>query len=262
MFDTYSDCLKLGISAESTILERHSLELIRDCRSSSQLESDFDIGDNTVLNATSGPAPNSLNIIIANSIVGRHFDPKKHERPPPGSRVRVADDIPTTPVSATFDRPAFIKAAMRALDLEDHDARVTRRLAEEESRRIERGHLEEKIQSDFLSLKSLEKSNQENLLKLTYLEGESSALSVESEDLEREVLIKRRTLELIPFAAENIVKLQDLCDAATATLVELNKEWENQGAPLERELQMKRVEKSKVRHHDLLTTLLSMLSIL
>ncbi|KAJ1390309.1 hypothetical protein B484DRAFT_340964 [Ochromonadaceae sp. CCMP2298] len=57
--------------------------------------------------------------------------------------------------------------------------------------------------------------------------------------MEREVLVKRKTLEMLPAANESIAKLQDLCSAGTQRLVELAQQWDEHRLPLVQQLREK-----------------------
>ena len=50
--------------------------------------------------------------------------------------------------------------------------------------------------------------------------------------MERDILIKRKTLELLPNATANITKLQEICGASSARLLQLAQEWERHRRPL------------------------------
>ena len=50
--------------------------------------------------------------------------------------------------------------------------------------------------------------------------------------MERDILIKRKTLEMLPNATANIAKLQGICGASSAKLLQLAQEWEKHRRPL------------------------------
>lgn len=52
------------------------------------------------------------------------------------------------------------------------------------------------------------------------------------EALKREILIKQKTLEMLPQAAENIKKLQMICSDSSMRILNLSAEWENTRQPL------------------------------
>lgn len=51
--------------------------------------------------------------------------------------------------------------------------------------------------------------------------------------LEKECIVRKKALELIPSAAENIAKLQAICDKGTERLQALQSEWDSVRNPLE-----------------------------
>jgi len=57
-------------------------------------------------------------------------------------------------------------------------------------------------------------------------------LVAETERFEKEVLMKRRTLELLPSARDNIGKLQEQCSAFSQRLLDLAQEWDSHRLPL------------------------------
>lgn len=59
-------------------------------------------------------------------------------------------------------------------------------------------------------------------------------------NLEREVRVREKTLEMLPQAPEHIAKLQGICQASAAKLVALGEEWEKHRAPLVASLRAKR----------------------
>lgn len=50
-------------------------------------------------------------------------------------------------------------------------------------------------------------------------------LSTETDKLEREYKLKKRTYDLLPNAEKNIVQLQEIASQSSEKLVELAKEW-------------------------------------
>jgi len=57
-------------------------------------------------------------------------------------------------------------------------------------------------------------------------------MSLSEQAMERDILIKRKTLEMLPSAAANIEKLQGICGASSAKLLQLAQEWEQHRRPL------------------------------
>jgi hypothetical protein len=86
--------------------------------------------------------------------------------------------------------------------------------------------LRSEIQQDTTTLEARKREKNSLVLKVRQIEGDISTSSTESEILETDVMLKRKVLELLPSAAENIKKLQDICGASAKRLLELSHEWE------------------------------------
>ena len=67
--------------------------------------------------------------------------------------------------------------------------------------------------------------------KALQVKSELAKLLAESEGLERSYLVKKKVLEMLPDAAENIRKLQEICSGAAQRLVKLGAEWEQHRRP-------------------------------
>ena len=87
--------------------------------------------------------------------------------------------------------------------------------------------LRDELQNDFASLENQRKQLEKNVLRLRLIDGDLSQLMTESASLEKEILLKRKILEMLPNAAENIEKLQGICAASGKRLMELGQEWES-----------------------------------
>lgn len=68
--------------------------------------------------------------------------------------------------------------------------------------------------------------------KVRQLESEVSSLHSSAEEVERDILLKRKTLEMLPSAADNIAALQNICAASAKKLMQLAQEWETHRRPL------------------------------
>lgn len=113
--------------------------------------------------------------------------------------------------------------------------------------------LRSEIQHDSSALECKKKEKSSYTLKIRQSENDLSASSTESDRLEREVILKRKVLELLPLANENIKKLQDICAVNANRLLELSHEWEShrrilldrvrnpKGAKSERKLRCKKM---------------------
>eukprot|EP01035_Chromulina_nebulosa_P020985 gene20985-27194_t len=62
--------------------------------------------------------------------------------------------------------------------------------------------------------------------RIRQIENELLSLSNESEIFEKEILIKKKTLEMLPSAVDNINKLQVICGSSASRLLQLAQEWD------------------------------------
>jgi DNA repair exonuclease SbcCD ATPase subunit len=58
-----------------------------------------------------------------------------------------------------------------------------------------------------------------------------------TESLEKDCLVKKKALEMIPSAADNINKLQAICDKGSERIKALQSEWDQVKLPLEDEIE-------------------------
>ncbi len=63
--------------------------------------------------------------------------------------------------------------------------------------------------------------------RIRQLETELEQLLTYGAKYEREIMIKRKTLKMLPNATANIARLQDICGASAARLLQLAQEWES-----------------------------------
>ena len=101
--------------------------------------------------------------------------------------------------------------ALAGIEQEDREARKIRQEQEEKEHMDELEVLREEIQNSTASLQNMEYTRTNSISKMRQLESELSALSMESENLEREILVKKKTLAMAPQALENICRLQEIC---------------------------------------------------
>ena len=101
--------------------------------------------------------------------------------------------------------------ALAGIEQEDREARKIRQEQEEKERVDELEILREEIQNSTSLLQNMEYTRTNSVSKMRQLESELSALSMESENLEREILVKKKTLAMAPQALENICRLQETC---------------------------------------------------
>ena len=86
--------------------------------------------------------------------------------------------------------------------------------------------LRNQIQKDITNLEAQRKHSNNLSEKFRLVDGDLSGLTDHSGALEKEILLKRKVLEMLPNATENIQKLQEICAASGKRLLELGQEWE------------------------------------
>lgn len=109
-----------------------------------------------------------------------------------------------------------------------------RAAAEEEERVLleELEELREQVRRGEEKVQEMERGQQNSEAKSRQLENDVNALQQEGEALEREIVLKRKTLEMLPSAADNIGKLQSICANSAKRLMTLAQEWESHRRPL------------------------------
>ena len=241
--EIFSECGSIGTSAAATILEKHSLELICDMKATSQLESDFDIDDSFDENITSKSILNHtksegsiLALLSGSGTSDGGFHRSSGSSHPDNSVPWPADRINTA---------AQLPVAPSEINVEDYEVSVLRE-EEDNLRRVKIKFLEEKMQSQSIHLLTQKQIQEESSSKLSLLEEKAAQLTANSEVLERDILVKKKTLELIPFAAENIINLMDLCEDAKKKLYQLHQEFDTCRQPYESELYNLKFERDKV----------------
>ena len=106
--------------------------------------------------------------------------------------------------------------------------------AEEEERALleELEALREQVRRAELKVEEMERGQENASSKSRNMENDVSALQQEGEALEKEIILKRKTLEMLPSAADNIGKLQTICANSAKRLMTLAQEWEGHRRPL------------------------------
>jgi len=127
---------------------------------------------------------------------------------------------------------AALNASLAGLTAEDAEIRRQRLEAEEGERQQELEDLRNAAQVAQGNLDALERQQGNASSKIRQLDSELAALLNEGEALEKEIMIKRKTLEMLPSAAENIGKLQAICGGSAKRLMQLAQEWETHRRPL------------------------------
>ena len=80
--------------------------------------------------------------------------------------------------------------------------------------------------------------------RIRQLEAELAGSAVESDELEKRYLVKRKALEMLPNAADNVAQLQTICGESAQRLMEVGQEWEAVRAPLLQALRQKKGAKA------------------
>ena len=92
--------------------------------------------------------------------------------------------------------------------------------------------LREQVRRAESKVEGMERSQHNTADKSRHLENAVNALQQEGEALEKEIILKRKTLEMLPSAADNIGKLQTICANSAKRLMTLAQEWESHRRPL------------------------------
>ena len=118
------------------------------------------------------------------------------------------------------------------LDAEDIAARKERLEREEAEKEAELEQLREKVSTLTENINTLARTQGNSSARIRQLESELSQLLSTSDVLEKDILLKRKTLEMLPNAQANITTLQDICGSSGARLLQLAQEWEKHRKPL------------------------------
>lgn len=126
--------------------------------------------------------------------------------------------------------------------------------AEEAKRQAELQVLKQEIQEiqEFLESEDAKEVNYAS--QVDTLEAELKKLQASTEELEKECIVRKKALELIPSAAENIAKLQAICDKGGERLRALQSEWDAVRAPLEDDIDTR--ERRKANRLNKITTMI------
>ena len=268
----YRACSDTMIAVESSIFEKHSLELLREAVYASRLENDLNDLDSSegVSGSRKGRDANLIATIVKDAFSaarqssgmgalgssGKRADQlskslqdlvqsisnetdassssrSKIER---GTRFTHASEFAQelkASLGTNNGSNAFNAAASAAgLDAEDFAIRKVRMEEEEKARQEELDALRSELQVSQSNFEALERRQGNASSKIRQWESELAALLSEGENLEREITIKRKTLEMLPSATENISKLQGICGGSAKRLLQLAQEWETHRRPL------------------------------
>jgi hypothetical protein len=143
--------------------------------------------------------------------------------------------------SSRVGNAVFDAAALVALTPQERKAQLE---AEEQKRQVELQALKQEILEIQEVVESEEIKERDYLVQVEALEKELKNLQVSTEELEKECLVRKRALELIPSAAENIAKLQGICDKGTERMTALQSEWDNVRGPLEDDIDVRERRKA------------------
>jgi hypothetical protein len=118
------------------------------------------------------------------------------------------------------------------LDAEDAAARKERLEREDAEREADLETLRQNVEKCTQQLEILGRTQGNGSARIRQLESELEGLLAKGGLLENDILLKRKTLEMLPNAAANIAKLQEICGASGARLLQLAQEWEKHRKPL------------------------------
>lgn len=153
--------------------------------------------------------------------------------------------------AATADAASIDVAVPVALTPQERKAQLE---AEEAKRQAELQVLKQEIQEVQEFLESEEAKEVSYASQVEALEKELKRLQESTEELEKECIVRKKALELIPSAAENIAKLQAICDKGTERLRALQSEWDAVRAPLEDDIDTR--ERRKANRLNKITTMI------
>lgn len=108
--------------------------------------------------------------------------------------------------------------------------------AQEDAVQQEREAQLQKAQQQFKKLKSyaskMQTVSEQNTSSARQMEGELNDIQAKIAELENTYKVKKRTLDLLPNADENLKKLQQIADQSAKRLLKLGEEWEKHRVPL------------------------------
>ena len=251
--DIYNTCGSKKIPPESTIFEKHSLELMADAFYAANLENDLDELKKNKANLLKGLIRNGISAAkhdagqnnsnfkdLINSISNANNGKNKLER---GTRFSHATEFEQERDSSLGTGNTNIVVS----STDDADAVAEKKKKQEEEERLREEELENlraELNGIQQQIENQERQNVNAAAKIRQLESELAALLGEEERLQQELLVKKKTLEMLPQAAQNIAKLQELCAANAKKLMTLAQEWESHRLPLLAKLREKKSIKS------------------
>jgi len=250
-------------AVESSLFERHAMERLSEARAENSLtdmgqaaQSRANMISAMVKDALSAarqgidgdPLSKSLQDLV-NEMSGS--DPGKTRHP--GTRFTHASEF-AQELKATLGSPhgansaSSLSASLKGLDAEDAAIRRARLEAEVAEREQELENLRQSLQTAQAQCQAQERHQVNTSSKIRQLESELAGLLTEGEQLEKEIMIKRKTLEMLPSAAENISKLQGICGQSAKRLMQLAQEWETHRRPLVEKLRELKSNKMQRRN--------------
>lgn len=259
------------VAVEPSIFERHSLERLKDAT----LE--IDLADLDATEGTANSKAGRINAIVKDAIsaarggglesgdlrasqlsmslqdliasIGNEssHDGSKLER---GTRFTHASEFSQEQrVSlGAVNTSNYLNASLAGLNAEDAAIRRAKLEQEEKERAEELENMDRRIQAKQEKVEALQRQESNASSKIRQLESELAALLTEGEQLEKEIIIKRKVLEMLPNAAENISKLQGICGANAKRLMQLAQEWETHRRPLVEKLRDLKSKKMQRRN--------------
>lgn len=169
---------------------------------------------------------------ILSQLDGEAAELARQRRDFKGSRFSHQTDFGQEQTAATTE------AAAAAAASGEEAAEARRREAEEAARKRaeELEALQASLEAHIAALEALQKTHRLRGTSTRNLEAEIAAMLARTSALEREVMVKQKTLDMLPQAAENIGKLQQICAASAERLLKFGHEWENHRVPLVNEV--------------------------
>lgn len=260
--EMFDECRNASIFVEPTVLERHALDLIKDSIYASRLQGDVDddkkrlamlqglvrnaisLAKQADSSSSSSSSSQSLQSLITTVNSDGSATKKKLER---GGRFAHATEFEQEQTLSVKGTSAHLTINKTGESEEEIALKLAQQQEEERVREEELEMLRKEVADGQAALAAQERVFSNSSSKIRQLESDLAALLSVGERLEQDVLVKKKTLEMLPMAAENIIKLQDICGNNSKHLMKLAQEWESHRKPLLEQLRIKTNTRGKRR---------------
>ena len=225
-------------SLAPSVLAAHSLELVR----KENLSDEFD-----------RKAQNAASVARISALVKNAFGAAIRQREEYLAASRGGDLSQYASASAGGARSAFgrkqdfendktaVTVAPAAVVAEDGQSAEEREAALKAERERQLAELQAQLDELLASQRAADARAEALASQSRQMESELSTVTNSSRELEDAYLVKKRTLDLLPDAANNLAELQKLVAASSERLMALASEWETHRAPLVSKLRRARL---------------------